>query len=99
MTGFGRSSAQRVPRLPGGIPPESRVTPGKVVPLRRHSPAPTQLFQPLSQLIPGRFANIAMFTVWAVDSQEGQQMADGTVMMGAGCEHHGLIALESGASF
>jgi hypothetical protein len=60
---------------------------------------PTQLFQPLSHLIPGRFASITMFTVWAVDSQEGQQRADPTVMMGAGCEHHGLIALESGSRF
>jgi len=36
MAGNGRSSEQRVPRLRVGIPPESRVTPGKVVPLRRH---------------------------------------------------------------
>ena len=33
---------------------------------------PTQLFQPLSHLIPARFASLTTFTVWAVDSQEGQ---------------------------
>ena len=60
---------------------------------------PTQLFQPLSHFIPERFASITMFTVGAVDSQEGQQISDPTVMMGAGCEHHGLIALESGSRF
>jgi hypothetical protein len=36
---------------------------------------PVQLFQPLSHFIPARFTNIAMFTVWTVDSQEGQQVA------------------------
>jgi hypothetical protein len=36
-----------------------------------------QLFQSLSKLIPGRCASIpTMFTVWAVNSQEGQQVAD-----------------------
>jgi len=39
---------------------------------------PAQLFQPLSHLIPARFASITMFTVWAVDSQEGQQVAGPT---------------------
>jgi len=39
-----------------------------------------QLFQSLSKLIPGRFASIStMFTVWPVDSQEGQQVADPTL--------------------
>src|ERR1017187_304006 len=37
---------------------------------------PTQFFQPLLHLIPSRFASIAMFTVGAVDSQEGQRVAD-----------------------
>ena len=37
---------------------------------------PTQFFQPLLHLIPARFASIAMFTVGAVDSQEGQRVAD-----------------------
>jgi hypothetical protein len=39
-----------------------------------------QLFQSLSKLFPGRFASIpTTFTVWAVDSQEGQQVADPTL--------------------
>jgi len=33
---------------------------------------PVQLFQAVSHLIPARFMSIAVFTVWAVDSQEGQ---------------------------
>jgi len=36
---------------------------------------PVQFFQPLSHFIPVRFTSIAMFTVWTVDSQEGQQVA------------------------
>jgi hypothetical protein len=36
---------------------------------------PAQLFQPLSHLIPAHFASITTFTVWTVDSQEGQQVA------------------------
>ena len=32
---------------------------------------PVQLFQPLSHRIPMRFVNITTFTVWAVESQEG----------------------------
>jgi hypothetical protein len=36
---------------------------------------PVQLFQPLSHLNSVRFASIALFTVWALDSQEGQQVA------------------------
>lgn len=36
---------------------------------------PVQLFQPLSHRIPMRFVNITTFTVWAVESQEGQQGA------------------------
>src|SRR5208282_6416822 len=36
---------------------------------------PVQLFQPLSHLISARFTRIAMFTVWTVDFQKGQQVA------------------------
>ena len=39
---------------------------------------PAQLFKPLSHFPPARFASITVFTVWAVDSQEGQQVADPT---------------------
>lgn len=38
--------------------------------------APAQLFQSLPHLTPGRFAGIAMLTVWIVDSQHGQEAAD-----------------------
>jgi hypothetical protein len=36
---------------------------------------PVQLFQPLSHLNSILFTSIAKFTVWTVDSQEGQQVA------------------------
>src|ERR1017187_5471352 len=36
---------------------------------------PAQLFQPLSHLNSILFTSIAKFTVWTVDSQEGQQVA------------------------
>jgi hypothetical protein len=36
---------------------------------------PAQLFQPLSHLNSIFFTSIAKFTVWTVDSQEGQQVA------------------------
>jgi hypothetical protein len=36
---------------------------------------PVQFFQPLSHLISTHFTNIARFAAWAVDSQEGQQVA------------------------
>ena len=39
---------------------------------------PTQLFKPISHLTPAHFANITMFTLWAVDSQDGQQVAHPT---------------------
>ena len=37
---------------------------------------PVQLFKPIVHLTPARFASIAMFTVGAVDSQQGHQAAD-----------------------
>jgi hypothetical protein len=40
-----------------------------------------QFFQPLSRLIAARFANRAMFTVWAVDSQEEQPGAHPTSLI------------------
>ncbi len=36
---------------------------------------PVQLFQPLSHLHPRRFTSITTFAVWAVEFQEGQQVA------------------------
>jgi hypothetical protein len=36
---------------------------------------PVQFFQPISQLIPACLTRIAMFTIWTVDSQQGQQVA------------------------
>ena len=33
---------------------------------------PVQVFQPFSHFVPARFPNTTMFTIWAVDSQEGQ---------------------------
>jgi hypothetical protein len=42
---------------------------------------PVQFLQPLSRLIAARFANMAMFTVWAVDSQEEQQGAHPTSLV------------------
>jgi len=36
---------------------------------------PAQLFQPFSQLNSILFTSFAKFTVWTVDSQEGQQVA------------------------
>ena len=40
--------------------------------------APVQLFKALLQLTPAHFASIAMFTVWVVDSQAGQQVTNPT---------------------
>lgn len=37
---------------------------------------PVQLFKPLLHLTPARFASLTMRTVWAVNSQAGQQVAD-----------------------
>ena len=37
--------------------------------------APVQLFQPLSHLNSVLFTSIADFTIWTVDSQQGQQVA------------------------
>jgi hypothetical protein len=36
---------------------------------------PVQLFQPLSHLNSVLFTSIAGFTIWTVDSQQGQQVA------------------------
>src|ERR1700687_854032 len=53
--------------------------------LRRLDP-PIQLFQPFSQFIPASWASHTVRTVWAVDSQKGQYVAD------PGSRHHGAPA-------
>jgi len=56
-----------------------------------------QFFQPLSRLIAARFANMAMFTVWAVDSQEEQPGAHPTSLIRDpphGIQVKGLLRLE-----
>jgi hypothetical protein len=37
---------------------------------------PVQLFQPYSQCIPGGWASHTVLALWAVNSQEGQYVAD-----------------------
>jgi hypothetical protein len=44
--------------------------------LRRRRLPPVQLFQPFSQFISADLANHTVLTVWAVDSQKGQYVAE-----------------------
>ena len=70
-----------IERVPGHVylVLPSALEPSVVLILRRRRRGPaTQLFQPFSQVISVGSSSHTVLTVWAVDSQEGQQATDPT---------------------